>query len=373
MHILSFYANGFRNLKSVQLFPHPGLNIIFGGNAQGKTNLLDAIYMMTGCRNFHGAKQRHYLGFDAEFFQCGMHFFDGRREQKISYCIRRSEPKKKYIRINGVETSQTAGLFENFHCVAFSPCDVDLISGIPEKRRAFMDLCACQLRPSGMEYVSRAAKLLAQRNAGIQSVHKGGFRRQDVPVWDAQLAIAGSAVSCMRASYVRSIAPLCQELYSILTGGKETFSVVYKSAIYGSQELPETTTPELTARYREVLNENLDEDLRVGYTRKGIQRDEMLLHIDGWPVHLFGSQGQKKSAALVLKLAQAHLYYAKTRRSPVILLDDVMGELDERRQKLIYDMVSRMQVFMTLCQPSSLQITQEAKVFVMREGRLETS
>ncbi len=370
MYITSFAADGFRNLHGVRLEPDAHCNIITGDNAQGKTNLLDAIWLMTGCRNFHGAKERHYLGFDADFFQCDMRFHDGRREQRIAYSMERGKQKKRNIAINGVETHKTGGLFEVFHCVAFSPCDVELVNGAPDKRRSFVDLCACQLHHGSMQYVSRASLLLAQRNAGIQNVHRGRLRKQDVTLWDAQLAQTGAWISCMRAAYIRNLAPLCRELYSVISGGSEVLDVKYRSAVYGDAELPEKPTPELIACYQERLASHLEEDMRLGYTSRGIQRDDLLLTIDGNPVHVFGSQGQRKSTALVLKLAQAHLYNEKMRRSPVILLDDVMGELDERRQRLIYNMVEDMQVFITLCHPSSLCLECTGKTFLMQRGKL---
>ncbi len=371
MYITSFSADGFRNLKGVRLEPDERFNVIIGDNAQGKTNLLDAIWLMTGCKSFHGVKERHYLGFDAPFFQCDMHFHDGRREQRMTYSMERGQQKKRKITINGVDTAKTGGLFEAFHCVAFSPSDVEIVNGAPERRRSFMDLCACQLHPRSMEYVSRAALLLAQRNAAIQNALKGRIRRQDVTMFDKQLAQAGAWISCMRAEYIRSIQPICKELYSVMTGGSEELSVSYRSAIYGDRVLPERPTPELAGIYEERLAENLKEDLRLGYTQRGIQRDDMQLEIGGYAVSQFGSQGQRKSTALVLKLAQAHLYNEKMQRSPVVLLDDVMGELDERRQRLIYDMVAQMQVFITLCHPSSLRLDQRGAVFSMRQGILE--
>ncbi len=370
MYITSFYADGFRNLHGVRLEPDAHFNLIIGDNAQGKTNLLDAIWLMTGCRNFHGAKERHYLGFDAPFFQCDMHFCDEQREQRITYSLERGAAKKRKITINGVDSQKTGGLFEAFHCVAFSPSDVEIVNGAPDKRRSFMDLCACQLHPASMQYVSRASLLLAQRNAGIQNAAKHRIRREDVTLWDAQLSQVGAYLSCMRASYVRNLAPLCKELYSVMTGGSEELQISYRSAVYGNEELPERSTPELIEAYREHLASHIDEDLRLGYTTRGIQRDDLILNIDGNAVQVFGSQGQRKSTALVLKLAQAHLYNEKMSRSPVVLLDDVMGELDERRQRLIYDMVAQMQVFITLCHPSSLRLEQKGKIFRMENGQL---
>ncbi len=370
MYITSFSADGFRNLRAVRMEPDQRYNVILGDNAQGKTNLLDAIWLMTGCKSFHGIRERHYLGFDAPFFQCDMQFHDGRRQQRMTYSMERGAQKKRKITINGVDTAKTGGLFEAFHCVAFSPCDVELVNGAPEKRRSFMDLCACQLQPRSMEYVSRASLLLAQRNAAIQNALKGKIRRQDVTMFDAQLARTGAWISCMRAEYIRSIAPLCRELYSVMTGGGEQLNAVYRSALYGERELPARPTAELVSLYEEKLQENLNEDLRLGYTQRGIQRDDLLLDIGGYAVSQFGSQGQRKSTALVLKLAQAHLYNEKMQRSPVVLLDDVMGELDERRQRLIYDMVAEMQVFITLCHPSSLRLEQTGKIFRMEQGVL---
>ncbi|MBP0973680.1 MAG: DNA replication and repair protein RecF [Oscillospiraceae bacterium] len=370
MYVTSFAADGFRNLHGVRFEPDPHYNIITGDNAQGKTNLLDAIWLMTGCRSFHGAKERHYLGFDADFFQCDMRFHDGRREQRIAYSLERGVQKKRKITINGVDTNKTGGLFEAFHCVAFSPSDVELVNGAPDKRRSFVDLCACQLHPGSMQYVSRASLLLSQRNAGIQNAHKGRIRRQDVTLWDPQLAQTGAWISCMRAAYIRSMAPLCKKLYGIMTGGSEQLEVAYKSAIYGDMELPEKPTKELVALYQERLAAHVEEDLRLGYTSRGIQRDDLLLNIDGNPVQTFGSQGQRKSTAIVLKLAQAYLYNEKMQRSPVVLLDDVMGELDERRQRLIYEMVEDMQVFITLCNPSSLCLEKKGKTFRMQAGIL---
>ncbi len=370
MYITSFAADGFRNLKAVRFEPDSRFNVIIGDNAQGKTNLLDAIWLMTGCRNFHGVKDRHYLGFDAPFFQCDMRFYDGRREQRMTYSVQRGRERNRTITINGVPTAKTGGLFEAFNCVAFSPSDVEIVNGAPEKRRSFMDLCACQLKTSNMDYVGRASQLLMQRNAGIHQVLKGRMRRSDVTMWDAQLAKAGALISCMRAEYIRNIAPVCKELYSTMTGGREALTLRYRSAVYGDEELPERPEIRHIETYENALLQNLDEDLRLGYTQKGMQRDDLILEIGGTPVHLFGSQGQRKSAALVLKLAQAYLYYEKRKCSPVILLDDVMGELDERRQRLICEMASDMQVFLTLCHPSSLKLQNKGMFWKMQEGIL---
>ncbi len=370
MHIIGFSAEGFRNLKHVQFSPDEKLNLIIGDNAQGKTNLLDAIWLMTGCKNFHGVKERHYLGFDAEFFRCACSFSDGRRIQEILCTLQRGQQKKKLISINGVENQKANALFELFHCVAFSPADLNLITGTPDKRRAFMDLCACQLHSGAVQHVSRANVLLAQRNACLQKALQKRLSGREITLFDEALAKEAVYVMQLRSEYVKHLAPLCGRLYGIITGGKESLILSYRNNLNATMSLSDPSTAMFIQEYQKMLAEHLEEDCRVGYTQKGIQRDDLQLTINGKSVQQFGSQGQKKSVALVLRLAQAHLYHEKQKRSPVVLLDDVMGELDEKRQKLLYETISDMQVFITLCNASALKLDQKAKLFHMQDGVL---
>ncbi|MDE6088468.1 MAG: DNA replication and repair protein RecF [Oscillospiraceae bacterium] len=378
MRITEFSADGFRNLRQVAFAPDPKLNLITGNNAQGKTNLLDALWLMTGCRSFHGIQERHYLGFSADYFQCCMKFWDSRRVQEIRYSMERKQQKNRSISVNGVPGRRPADLFETFQCVAFSPADLSLIDGTPEKRRSFVDLGACQLHPDRMCHLNMAAHLLSQRNAGIQQAVRKKIRKQDILLWDEQLAKVSILLTKMRSDYIRNLSPVCKKLYDLITDGQEELELSYRSAIFPESGNFENlnASPDsdldvgLIRTYQDILRERLEEDFRLGYTLRGIHRDELQLAINGKAVHLFGSQGQKKTAALVLKLAQAHLYREKLQKSPVILLDDVMGELDGQRQKLIYDAVSDMQVFITLCHASSLKLTETGRIFRMEDGIL---
>lgn len=380
MHILSITVRDFRNLLLVHLEPDPRLNVLLGDNAQGKTNFLDAVWFLCGCRNFHGLKEKQLVNFNAESLCVSVEFWDGRRRQTIEYAMTRQDTRRRRILINGNSESDTRKLFEAFQCVAFSPSDVEIITGSPEMRRTFMDLCSCQINTSGMDCVRRAGKSNMQRNAAIQELirRKGpgcwqSLTREDrdaVNMWNTNLAVTTAYVSCMRYEYVQMLAPLCRELYSQLTGGAEKLDLVYKSSVFGFQELPRRPKQEQILACHAFLEDELAEDVRAGYTRKGIQRDDLLISIDGRPAGVYGSQGQKKSAALVLRLAQAHLYRRATKKTPVVLLDDVMGELDERRQAMVYSMVSDMQVFATLCQPSALLSRENPRVFHVADGRI---
>lgn len=380
MHILSITVRDFRNLVYVRLEPDPRLNVLLGDNAQGKTNFLDAIWFLSGCKSFHGLKEKQLVNFNAEALLVSVEFWDGRRIQTIEYAMTRQDCRRKRIVINGAAESDARRLFEIFHCVAFSPNDVEIITGAPEMRRTFLDLCSCQINTSGMDCVRRAAKSNMQRNAAIQEIirRKGPgcwnhLTKEDldaVSMWNTNLAVTTAYVSCMRYEYVQMLAPLCRQLYTQLTGGAEKLELVYKSSVFGFQPLPSRPTQDEILACHDFLIEEAPEDIKVGYTRKGIQRDDLLIAIDGRPAGVYGSQGQKKSAALVLRLAQAHLYRKATRRTPIVLLDDVMGELDERRQAMVYSMVSDMQVFATLCQPSALLSRENPKVFHVSGGQI---
>lgn len=162
-------------------------------------------------------------------------------------------------------------------------------------------------------------------------------------------------------------------LYAQIARGRETVSLHYQSSVFGKDAqdtLPETRTPELVQQYGEKMRQSRSSDLLLGHTASGAHRDDLLLAIDGKPAKEFGSQGQKKSLALALKLAQAEIYSKRRKESPVVLLDDVMGELDEARQAVVSTIVQEMQVFVTTCHPESLLSPKNGKRFLLKDGML---
>lgn len=371
MRVLSLEAEGFRNLQHITMQPDAERNLITGDNAQGKTNLLEAIWICTGCHSFRGSKEREYIRLKAPAMHIKLKFADSRRTQEIQFHMARGEGKQKKLLLNGVPLRGGSGLFAQFQCVVFSPDDRDLVCGMPEKRRSFMDLCGSQLSPAMIDVIRRFAQATAQRNQVLKQISMRQASKSDLDLWNYQLAVSGSMLTCMRCAYMKQLSAVCERLYGRITGGTEQLSVRYRSNIFRNSEIPEQPTEEMRQVYLEQLRNSADDDIRLGFTAKGAGRDDFSCKIEGLSVREYGSQGQQKSTALVLKLAQAAVFYEKKDETPVILLDDVMGELDAKRQKLVYEIIQDMQIFLTTPSPDSLSgIKQPGAVYHMAQGEL---
>lgn len=373
MRLTKLTANGFKNLKQVALEPDENYNLILGENAQGKTNLLEAIWILTGCRSFRGTKERDYLAIDGQDLLVEAQFIDARRTQSVRLAMvpGGNVPEKKFW-CNDVPQKGSA-LFSVFHCVVFTPEDLSLVNGGPERRRAFLDLCSAQLHAPVLSLVRRYQLVLRQRNAVLKQKLPPEQAGTMLAVFDRQLVSLGTAIAMQRAAYIRRLKDVCVPLYREISRGREEVSLHYHSAVYGKDAellLPEQADESLIAQYAEKMEQSRQSDLLFGHTASGVHRDDLLLCIDGRPAREFGSQGQKKSLALTLKLAQAQIYSHKQRESPIVLLDDVMGELDDARQKVVLDIVRGMQVFVTTCHPESVFSPIRGKRFLLKEGKL---
>ncbi|MGN0622110.1 MAG: DNA replication/repair protein RecF [Porcipelethomonas sp.] len=366
MYVTQLRADGYKNLSGVSVKPHPKFNLVTGMNAQGKTNLLESIWLMTGCRSFRGSKERDLIGLDRTIMEAGIDFYDGRRIQNISYKMSRENIKEKKVTLNGVQIKGTNGLFDSFKCVVFTPDDTEIIRGGPDKRRVFTDLCVCQLHPNCLDSVRRYELIIEHRNALLKSVAAGKTTKEMIYVWDRQSAVIGTIVSQKRSEYVKMMNETCAELYGKISGGNEKLEISYNSNIFGS-EIPESGE-EAVAAYYTRLSRTLDDDIRLRYTTCGAHRDDLSIKINGLNIREFGSQGQKKTAALVMKLGQAEIYYRNRSEAPVILLDDVMGELDEYRQKMVFDTVKDMQVFITACNENAVRGLSDGALFHVQNG-----
>lgn len=370
MIVNKIIVDGFKNLEEVNIEPHEKYNLITGMNAQGKTNLIEAVWLSTGCKSFRGSKEKDFICFDKDKMRIGVKFHDKRREQRITYVMGKENLRAKEILLNGVRTGGTGKLFEAFKCVVFTPDDTDLIKGGPEKRRSFVDLCSCQLKHNILDTVKRYDMLLNQRNALLKTIAAGKANTAALDVWNQQIAAIGTALCQYRSRYIEKLNYACSMLYSLITGGKEKLEIIYGSNIYGAGAENIENEMYAVGRYYMTLEEALEEDIRQGYTRKGAHRDDLLIKINGLNIKDFGSQGQKKTAALVLKLGQAEIYYKNQEEAPVILLDDVMGELDESRQKLVFEIIKNMQVFITACNENAVNGLSAGKHFRVANGNV---
>ena len=362
--------DGFRNLSGISFAPDPKYNIIVGQNAQGKTNLLEAMWILSGCRSFRGSKEKDYVCLSGNKMTSKIKLQDSVREQKISYEMTRSASSPKVIHLNGVKQKGTRALFDVFKCIAFIPDDVEIIKGSPEKRRNFIDMAASQLNPMFVVHIMKHNAIMNQRNALLKEIMQGSSPANILEIWDRQAAHEGTVISYMRNEYVSKINEICGRLYKIISGGSEELELEYRSNVFHNEDFEKPCNEDAYEQYYRKLRETSEYDIRTGSTHAGVNRDEIIVRINGVSARDFGSQGQVKSAALVMKLAQAEIFMKKSKDAPVIFLDDVMGELDETRQRFVFDIIKDMQVFLTTPNESALLPEIKGKILRIREGRI---
>lgn len=341
MHIVSLAADGFRNLAPTVLDPDRGVNIFYGDNAQGKTNLLEAIWLFTGGRSFRGAKDRELVAFSGDCARLALRFFAEEREQEAKLTV----AGRRQAERNGISLRSPTELAGRFCAVVFSPAHLSLVKDGPEARRRFLDAAYCPLRPAYIRTMAEYARALAQRNALLRS---GTAEAALLAPWDEQVAALGARVAAARRAYIRRLAPAAYAIYRGLSGDKEELSVSYDTP------LPEADTPEVAAALYDALCAHRRDDLAAGFTTCGPHRDDLTLTINGLSARRFGSQGQQRSVVLALKLAEAAILRDVSGEPPVVLLDDVMSELDPSRQDYILNHLSGWQVFITCCDPAAI-------------------
>lgn len=362
--------DGFKNLEKIAFAPDDKYNIIVGQNAQGKTNLLEAMWILSGCKSFRGSKERDYINLNGSKMSSQIKIRDNVREQKIKFEMTKSTSSPKSLYLNGVKLKGSRALFDVFKCIAFTPDDVDIIKGSPEKRRSFIDMAASQLNPVFVLHITKHAAIMNQRNALLKEIMQGNAPTEILEVWDRQAAREGAVISYMRDEYVSKINEICGRLYHIISGGTENLELEYRSNVYKSEDFENPCDEKAFEQYYTKLRETSEYDIRTGCTHAGVNRDEISIKINGVSAREYGSQGQIKSSALVMKLAQAEIFMKKCKDAPVVFLDDVMGELDESRQRFVFDIVRDMQVFLTTCNESAILPEIKGKILRISSGKI---
>lgn len=358
----------FRNLADGTVSFSERMNVIFGDNAQGKTNLIEAIWLFSGAKSFRGARDSELTTFGEAYTALTLAFRDKERSQKAE--IRFGGREKKRVLLNKVPLEGAAKLAGAFYTVVFSPAQLSIVSDGPKSRRRFLDAAISQVNPRYRDYLDQYEKVLLQRGALLRDCWKSPSLRGTVEIWDDQLARLGTILTIYRNDYVGKLGQAAARIYEGLSQGKEQLTLRYCSTVFSEGQDPQVYDDGTILRYLEALRAGFEEDIRTGMTGVGIQRDDLLVQIDGHSARVFGSQGQKRSGALALKLAEASLLAGITGERPVILLDDVMSELDAHRQDYILNHVKNNQVFLTCCDRSNTLRLREGSVFRVEGGRL---
>lgn len=371
MYITKLYVNGFKNLKDINISPHPKLNIFCGKNAQGKTNLIESIWICSGVKSFRNTKDKSMININDEVLNIELAFKDNNREQIIKYNMSRPNLKEKNVSLNGVKLKAPSNLFGSFNCVIFTPEDLELSKGSPDNRRKFIDLSVSQIKNSYNSVILKYDNILEQRNALLKNINQGKSKTEELEIWDVQLASMGSYISFLRYNYIKKLNSFAKHLYNEISKGNEELELKYFSTVFSDLENKKDYRGKMTEEYFNCLKNSLNDDLRAGFTTKGIHRDDLNGYINNLPVRDFASQGQHRSLALILKLAQAYILSEEINESPCILLDDVLSELDISRQKFVISKIDNMQVFITCCDKNiPFDKKSRGKLFFIDEGKI---
>ena len=369
-------ANHFRNLKDTIFRPGPGVNVLFGDNAQGKTNLIEAIWLFTGARSFRGSKDQELIAFDSDSARLSLSFSAHglQNEARLSF----SGSKK--AELNGVTLESATAFSGRFCAVVFSPDHLNLVKDGPQQRRRFLDLAISEILPRHASALAEYRELLRQRNALLKDVTAHSELFDTLDVWDAQLARAAARIVFTRLRYLARLKMRAAEIYSGISSKpgsdalQEEFSLSYEPAgglsFSVALENAHEAVAEIQRQLSGLLAEQRGGDIDCGYTRGGPHRDDLNISVNGVDARLYGSQGQQRSAVLALKLAEAAVLKETIGEPPILLLDDVMSELDRYRQRYILNSIGGCQVFITCCDPAGLDGLDGGSVFKIIGGQI---
>lgn len=351
----------FRNLQAGALCPDPKMTLIVGENAQGKTNLIEALWMFTGGKSFRGAADAELIAFDRDNARLELDFSADGRDQTAVMDIR----PRRSVTLNGVKKRSAVEMSGVFCAVVFSPAHLSLMKDGPAARRRFVDAAFCQIKPGYPKMLMEYQKTLAERNALLKSIGTG-YSPTDfdglMEVYDRRLAISGASIVAARTAYVRRLSQCAAAIYDGLSSGREALSLQYDTPIEGD------TREERFDRFLRLLKDNISRDKAAGFTTVGPHRDDLEVRIGGHEARLFASQGQQRSAVLAMKLGEAELLKEVTGEWPVVLLDDVMSELDLVRQDYVLQHIEGRQTFITCCDPSPSLRHRGGKLFHVKQG-----
>jgi len=364
MKIENLKFENFRNLENNNIEPCENINVIYGNNAQGKTNLLEAMWMFCGGHSFRGTKDKELIQFEKNYAKLNITFFSQEREQTAEIIFRNG---KREVSINGVKKPSSSALIGKFTAVIFSPEDLTLIKRGPSGRRRFIDSAICREKLQNAVLISKYNQTLSQRNALLKDIYRHPELKSTIDIWDDTLSILGADLIIQRLNYVEKLTKYCKKYHSGISDNKEELKVEYISSFDFDEKAEKN---EIIRAFSQALKESREEDYRTGYTNIGPHRDDFDIIINDKKAKIFASQGQQRSAVLSLKLSEAHILKEQTGENPVVLLDDVLSELDRKRQDFLLNKIRDYQVFITSCQLDEREQMEKGKAFFVENGRV---
>lgn len=331
MWIKEIKLNNFRNYENKIINLENNINLFYGENAQGKTNIIESIFLASMGKSFRTNNEKEMISFNKDNFSVEILFEKSDREGKIKINLQ----NKKSVYLNGVKLKKLSELLGNINIVLFTPDDINILKDGPQKRRRFLDMMISQLRPNYMYVLNLYLKTLEQRNNYLKQIKLENKKPELLDIWDEKLAEYSEKIYIYRNEFIEKIKNKIDIIHKNITNDKEEIKIEYISECENKEN------------FLKLLKERRKLDIIKGYTTKGIHRDDFIIYINNKKVNVYGSQGQHRTAILSLKLAELQVIYDEIGETPVLLLDDFMSELDEKRKKSFLENIKDVQVIIT--------------------------
>ena len=343
MQIKRFKAENFRNIGKCDIEFTDGVNLIYGGNALGKTNVIEGIYLFSRGRSFRTAQEKDMVKYDTQGFRVALDYKSLDGECSLEYA---SFGREKRRRKNGYPVKTTREMIEGFKAILFHPDNLSLVKGGPEERRAFLNVAAAQYYPAYISDYTRFATALDNRNSLLKNASKGiAVDDGELFAWSESMAEYASYIYVTRVEYLKKLEVYVKEIGLKISDGKEEISLEYKSDVSGISD-----RERVKAEYLAILTSSLEKEKIVGSSLYGPQRDDIIIKINSQPTRGFASQGQQRSIVLSMKLAEGEVIRDTFGEYPVFLLDEMLSELDEVRRRFVLDSLDGKQTIITACE-----------------------
>ncbi len=374
MIIKSLSLRNFRNIASADFEFHPEVNIFTGNNAQGKTNLCEAVSICLG-KNFRNSKPLELIPFGTEekeetFIELIFSFDNIEKDNVIRYTQKNGNIK---LTFNEIEMKSAEKLYGALRYVSFIPEDLYIVKGNPEKRRDYLDYVSNMINRVHNSKIYEYNKALRQKNNLLLKLEGYDIEaaRAMLESWNDTLSKLGVNVMCGRLKYFEFLKEYAIKFYSELNQNEEKLSVDYESSIMENIPYKIEDVELMYETYMNRLRETAERELRMKYTVAGVHRDDILFMINKMPSKDFASQGQIRSIAIALKLAEAKMIYEKSNDYPIMILDDILSELDSYRRGFIINHIDKLQTFITSCNISDIEDVSDGRMWKVKNGKFE--
>ena len=352
-------AENYRNIESADISFEKGVNLLFGENAQGKTNALECIYSFARGKSFRGTSDADLVRFGASGFKTEICFENSEREQTLSYSFFSGERRR--LR-NGVALAKQTEMIGHFRAVLFYPEHLQLIKGGPSERRGFLNVAISQCFPAYLKLYADYQRILDNRNCLLKFAQKGmPCDATELESWTQMIASVSASIQLYRRRYIERLGEFASPLLSDISGKRENLSLSYESDAMGDDEIT------VTESYLSLFHQNQAKEIAAGCSLFGVHRDDLDICVNGISARSFASQGQQRSIVLSLKLAEGEVSKSLTGEYPVFLFDDVLSELDEHRRAYVLSDPGERQFILTACEDAGFDLT-GAKMTLVSNG-----